>query len=215
MLFIAEPLWFLHWPQGNGSRFLSSTLISDIRSQIKEAKKKAIFPSDVSFTLHLWKTVKRRCMKMNINDYQPMMTERFCISVGGQEFPSWCGLENKWKRPPRCCSTRWARDVMIIYSPSIGSAFEKCWCWEKMVLHCLKGKPQGGQMLWYSSKGIAAGPHGCSLPSREKLCWVTPTQLSRRSWEMAGNEQRHAPQVTLLHLPMRERGKIWSDCTNL
>ncbi len=127
------------------------------------------------------------------------MTEGFVISVAGQEFPSWCGLENKWKCPPRCCSTRWARDAMIIYSPSVGSAFEKCWCWEKMALHCLKGKPQGGQMLWYSSRGIAAGPHGCSLPSRGKLCWVTPTQLSRRSRKMAGKEQRHVPQVTLQH----------------
>ncbi len=101
--------------------------------------------------------------------------------------------------------------AMLMYSPGTGSAFEKCWCWEKMALHCLKGKPQGGQMLWYFSRGLAAGPHGCSRPSRGKLCWVTPTQLSRRSREMAGNEQRHAPQVMLLHLPMSARGKIWSQ----
>lgn len=137
-----------------------------------------------------------------------MMTEGFFISVAGQEFPSWCG---QWKRPPRCCSARWDRDAMIIYSPSVGSAFEKCWCWEKMALRCLKGKPQGGQMLWYSSRGIAAGPRGCSLPSRGKFAWVTPTQLSRRNREMAGNEQRRAPRVTLLHIPMKARGEIWSE----
>lgn len=144
------------------------------------------------------------------------MTEGFFISVAGQELPSWCGLENKWKRPPRCCSTRWARDAMIIYSPGVGSAFEKCWCWEKMALLCLKGKPQGGQMLWYSSRGIAAGPHGCSLPSRGKFCWVTPTQLSRRS---RGNGRQWAAACSSGHAAAftneGKREDLITDCTNL
>lgn len=133
------------------------------------------------------------------------------VVLQGKSFPPGVKPENKWKRTSRCCSTRWARDAMIMYSPGVGSAFEKCWCWKKMALHCLKGKPQGGQMLWYSSRGLAAGSHGCSLPSRGMFWWVTPMQLSRRSWEMASNEQRHAPQVTLPHLRPRTRGKIWSD----
>lgn len=141
-----------------------------------------------------------------------MMTEGFVISVAGQEFPSWCGLENKWKRPPRCCSTRWARDTMIIYSPSVGSAFEKCWCWEKMALHCLKGKPQGGQMLWYSSRGIAAGPRGCSLPGRE----VVLSHAYAAQQEKPGNGRQRAAACSSGHVAAtRARGKIWSDCAYL
>lgn len=118
----------------------SSTSISGIRTRIKEA----IFLSDVTFTLHLCKMEKRRCVEMNFNDEPLTMAVGFYISDAGQEFPSWCGPENKWERPPRCCSTRWARDAMIMYSPGVGSAFEKCWCWEKMALRCLKGEPRGG-----------------------------------------------------------------------
>lgn len=170
MLFIAAPLWFLYWSQGNSSWFLSSTLISDIRTQIKEAKEKPfsyqmsplLFTSGRRWKGGAWKWI------LMINS----LRWRWDSLV---VFPSWCGLENNWERPPRCCATRWAEDVMIIYSLSVGSAFEKCWCWVKMALRCLKGKPQGGQMLWYSSRGVAAGPHGCSLPSGGKFAWVTPT----------------------------------------
>lgn len=69
---------------------------------------------------------------------------------------------------------------------------------------------RGGQMFWYSSRGLAVWSHGCSLPSRGTFWWVAPMQLSGIGWEMASNEQRYAPQVMLLHLQMR-RDRMWSD----
>lgn len=47
-----------------------------------------------------------------------------------------------------------------------------------MALCCLKGKPRGGQMLWCSSRGVAAGAMWlfCAWQG-----WVTPMRLSRRS----------------------------------
>lgn len=101
---------------------------------------------------------------------------------------------------------------MIIYSPSVGSGFEKCWCWEKMALCCLKGKPQGGQMLWYSSRSVAAGPHGCSLPSRGKIVWVTPTLLSGRSrgkWQAVSSGMPLGSRCWIYQ--WEQNGKNWSQ----
>lgn len=71
-------------------RSFSSTSISGIRSRIKRGqkkKKRAIFLSDVTFTLHLRETEKRRCVEMNFNDELLTMAVGFFISVAGPEFP--------------------------------------------------------------------------------------------------------------------------------
>lgn len=109
--------------------FLSSTLISDIRTQIKEEKKKK--RPFFLVRCHLYSSPlvdgdRRRCTKMNFNDYQLMMPEDSLLAL---QFPSWSGHENTWKRPPRCCSARWARDAMIMYSPGVGSCL-----WKMLVL---------------------------------------------------------------------------------
>lgn len=52
--FIPAPFVIFALAIGNSSRFLLSTLISHNQTQIKEAKK-AIFLSDVTFTLNPWK----------------------------------------------------------------------------------------------------------------------------------------------------------------
>lgn len=53
-------------------------------------------------------------------------------------------LENRLKHPPIAgVVPPDGSEVMVIYSPGAGSAFEKCWCWEKMALCCLKGERRG------------------------------------------------------------------------
>lgn len=80
----------MHAPQGNSSPLLFIHFnIWYQKSDKKRAKKKkrAIFLSDVTFTLHLRETEKRRCVEMNFNDELLTMAVGFFISVAGPEFP--------------------------------------------------------------------------------------------------------------------------------
>lgn len=83
MLFIAAPLWFLHWPQGNGSLFLSSALISDNRTQIS---KKGHF----LIRRHLYSSPFGSENEMNesdFNDYNSWWQRDSLVVLQGKSFP--------------------------------------------------------------------------------------------------------------------------------
>lgn len=196
-------------------RSFSSTSISGIRSRIKRGQKKKKGPFSYRMSPLLFTSARRRkggAWKWILMTNSSQWRWDSLLASQGRSFPSWCGPENKWERPPRCCSARWARDAMIMYSPGVGSAFEKCWCWEKMALRCLKGEPRGGQMLWYSSRGLAAGPRGCSLPSRGTVL-LSHAHAAQR--EKPGNGRQCALACSSGHVAAftrrGQKGKIWSQ----
>lgn len=108
---------------------------------------------------------------------------------------------NERKPPPRCCSSRWAGDAMIMYSPGAGSAFEKCCRWKKMFERRAAGGAGGADAVIFQQGGFSCGvsrlgPRLGGVVLVVGGLWVSHASAAQRRMLGSGGRpaERHSPR---------------------